>query len=41
MSLTQHLSEYIRACFTGIWIESHEHQDALVDIAKLCRQQEW
>ncbi|MCB9951648.1 MAG: AAA family ATPase [Planctomycetaceae bacterium] len=41
MSLTERLGEYVRACFTGIWIESHEHQDALVDIAQLCRQEDW
>lgn len=41
MSLTQNLAEYIRACFTGIWIESHEHQDALVAIAELCRKEDW
>ena len=41
MSLTERLGEYVRACFTGIWIESHEHQDALVAIAQLCRQEQW
>jgi hypothetical protein len=41
MSLTQHLSEYIRACFTGLWIESHEHSEALTEIAQLCSEQEW
>ncbi len=41
MTLTQRLSEYIRACFTGIWIESHEHEDALADIARLCRDEQW
>jgi hypothetical protein len=41
MSLQERLNEYVRACFTGIWIESHQHHDAIVDIAKLCRQQEW
>jgi hypothetical protein len=41
MSLTERLGEYVRACFTGIWIESHEHQDALVAIAQLCRQEDW
>ncbi|MBB01547.1 AAA family ATPase [bacterium] len=41
MSLTERLEEYVRACFTGIWIESHEHQDALVAIAQLCRQEDW
>ena len=41
MSLSEPLSEYVRACFTGIWIESHEHHDALVEIAQLCHQQQW
>lgn len=41
MTLTERLAEYVRACFTGVWIESHEHQDALVAIAGLCRQQDW
>lgn len=41
MSLIERLSEYVRACFTGIWIESHEHQDAMQEIAQLCRQESW
>ena len=41
MSLRNSLSEYIRACFTGIWITSHEHDDALSEIAQLCRQEDW
>ena len=41
MSLTQRLTEYISACFTGLWIESHEHDDALAEIAQMCRQQNW
>lgn len=41
MTLIERLGEYVRACFTGIWIESHEHQDALVAIAQLCHQEEW
>ncbi|MBD3673301.1 MAG: AAA family ATPase [Planctomycetaceae bacterium] len=41
MTLTDRLGEYVRACFTGLWVESHEHQDALVAIAQLCRQEEW
>ena len=39
--LSERLPQYIRACFTGIWIESHEHQDALTEIAQLCRQEHW
>ena len=41
MSLPQHLQEYISACFTAIWVESHEHDDALREIAQLCRDQDW
>ncbi|MFN3152909.1 AAA family ATPase [Bremerella sp.] len=41
MTLTQRLGEYVRACFTGLWIESHEHEDALVAIAQLCLQENW
>jgi hypothetical protein len=41
MTLTKRLSEYIRACFTGIWIESHEHPDAITEISQLCHQEHW
>lgn len=41
MSLLQQLQEYVRACFTSIWVESHEHDDALAEIAALCRQEDW
>ncbi len=41
MTLSDTLLEYIRACFTGIWITSHEHEDALAEIARLCRDQSW
>lgn len=41
MPLAERVSEYVRACFTGIWIESHEHQDALAEIARLCHEQKW
>lgn len=41
MTLAERLSEYVRACFTGLWIESHEHQDALAEIAALCRTEGW
>jgi SpoVK/Ycf46/Vps4 family AAA+-type ATPase len=41
LKLCNNLAEYVRACFTGIWIESHEHQDALIEIAQLCREQQW
>ena len=41
MTLSQRLAEYVRACFTGIWIQSHEHDDALAEIARLCRAENW
>ena len=41
MKINTRLTEYVRACFTGIWIESHEHQDALTEIAQLCHDQQW
>ena len=41
MTLAERLSEYIQACFSGIWVESHEHEDALAEIAQLCRRENW
>lgn len=41
MSLTQRLSELIQACFSGIWIESYEHSDAIAEIASLCQKEQW
>jgi hypothetical protein len=41
MTLAERLSEYVRACFTGIWITTFEPDDALTEIARLCRQNHW
>jgi hypothetical protein len=41
MTLAQRLTEYIAAAFTGIWIQSAEHHDALREIAQLARQNQW
>ena len=41
MTLSERVSESVRACFTGLWIQSHEHQDALAEIADLCRRESW
>jgi hypothetical protein len=41
MTLSERLSEFVRAAFTGLWIQSFEHDDALAEIAILCRQQRW
>ena len=41
MPLAERLSEYISACFTGLWIQSFEHEDALAEIAQMCRSENW
>jgi len=41
MSLSQRLAEYISACFSALWLQSFEHEDALREIAQLCREQNW
>lgn len=35
--LSQQFEEHVRAGFSGIWIQSHEHDEAISEIAKLCR----
>ena len=41
MTLRNQVEEYVRACFSGIWIQSHEHQDAIGELAAMCREEEW
>ncbi len=41
MSLSEELQEHIAACFTGLWIETAEREDALLEISLLCRQHDW
>ncbi len=41
MTLAERLSEYVRACFTGLYVVSHEHDDAIAETARLCREQGW
>ncbi len=41
MTLAERLAEYVRAAFTGLWIQSYEHDDAIAEIARLCREQGW
>jgi hypothetical protein len=41
MSLSLRLGEYVAAAFTGVWVVSHEHPDALSEIARLCRDRQW
>jgi hypothetical protein len=41
MPLAERLTEYVQACFTGIWIQSHEHDDALAEMARLAHREQW
>jgi len=41
MALTEQLAEYVRACFTAIWIETHEQHEAAAAIAQLCQREQW
>jgi hypothetical protein len=41
MTLAERLSEFVRACFTGLWVRTHEADDALAEIAGLCRREGW
>jgi hypothetical protein len=41
MQLAQRLAEYIAACFSALWIQSFEHEDAIREISQLCREQNW
>lgn len=39
--LKEHLKEFVSACFTGIWIESFEFQEAIGEVTALCREEDW
>jgi hypothetical protein len=39
--LADRLREHVAAAFPGIWIESHEHEEATREIAALCHDQKW
>jgi hypothetical protein len=41
MALTEQLAEYVRACFTAIWIETHEQHEAAAAITQLCQHEQW
>ena len=41
MTLAERLSEYVRAAFSGLYVRSFEHDDAIAEIARLCRDQGW
>ena len=39
MTLAERFSGVRARPFTGLWIQSFEHDDAIAEIARLCRQQ--
>ncbi len=41
MSLSDQLGEYVAACFTGIYITSHEQGEAIREISQLCHERGW
>jgi hypothetical protein len=41
MSLTQQLGDYIRAAFSGIYVQSYEPHEAIAEIGELCRRESW
>jgi hypothetical protein len=41
MSLTDQLQDYVHAAFSGLWVQTHEADEAQRDILQLARQQHW
>ncbi len=41
MTLTEQLTDYIRAAFTGLYLVTHEPDEAEREITALARQQDW
>ena len=41
MTLSDRLADYIAACFTALGVQSHEHEEALREIAAVCGQWQW
>lgn len=39
--LKEKLSELVSACFTGIWIETHESHEAIAEIQQVCQENDW
>ncbi len=41
MPLANVLREYVDACFSGVWIESDEQREAILEVTQLCREETW
>lgn len=40
-TLITRITELVQACFTGLYIESHEPEEAIRDLTQLCRSESW
>ncbi len=40
-SLTELLVKYVSACFSGIWVETYEPDEAVKEIDTMCRDENW
>jgi hypothetical protein len=40
-TLTPRLHELFSACFTGIWVQTHEPHEAARELTSLCRAENW
>jgi len=41
MTLTEQLTDYVHAAFTGVWVLTHEADEAERDILRHAHQQKW
>lgn len=41
MKLTDQLNEYVRAAFSGLWVQTHEPDEAEREILQLARHEKW
>jgi hypothetical protein len=41
MTLTENLTEYVNAAFPGLWVQTHEPDEAEREIVRLARDQKW
>lgn len=41
MSLSEQIDDYVRATNTALWVKSYEHEEAIAEIAALCKTNNW
>src|SRR5690348_12395444 len=41
MRLTDQITDYVNAAFTGLWVQTHEPDEAEREIVQHARQQQW